>query len=170
MRKDNLLHSGTPFRFFFEQYKNEIKKYTLHQYGLSAYSQNPSDLELTGAHVQVLWQQQMNTSNIQAALMDLKNEIAKIENRDETLVLVSLDADVITGSSMSAVSAVNPRGISTEVIFQTLKYIKEEFQAFCPQLGIYEYNPLYDEISGKGAKLLATIIYDWIFPCHSNNS
>ncbi len=165
MRKDNLLHSGTPFRFFYEQNKTKIKNYTLHQYGLNPYSQNPADLELSGANVKVLWQQDMSFEKIKETLNTLKTA-----QKEDTLLLVSLDADVISGNSMSAVSAVNPRGVSPELIFQTLKYIKEEFKMYQPKLGIYEYNPLYDEISGRGAKLLATILYDWIFPCHSNNS
>lgn len=166
MRKDSLLHSGTPFRFFYEQHKSKIQRYSLYQFGLNPYSQNREDLVLEGAEVKVLWQQELTISKVKECLSTIQKEI----NHQDTLFFVSVDADILAGNVMSAVSAVNPRGLAPELLIEILVYLKKEFKIFQPKLGLYEYNPLYDDISGKAAKLLATMLYDWIFSCHSNNS
>ena len=65
---------------------------------------------------------------------------------------------------MSAVSAVNPAGVQlkeVELIISKIKTkIKETECKAC--FGIYEYNPIYDDLSNKGAKVISHLIYNWL--------
>jgi len=160
MRPDDLLHSGTPFRYFFTKHQKDIKNYHLAQWGIHRYYQSESDLDLKGAEVEVLWSHEIDTQSIEQSIKKIKLLVEPYQ-KNETLVLVSLDADVLCGSNMPAVSAVNPRGFSVDFTSQIIKKIQQEFQCFQTVLGVYEYNPLYDDISARGAKTLATIVYDW---------
>ncbi len=161
MRQDNLLHSGTPFRFFFNQHKKEIEHYQLQQIGLNIFHQNPQDLELAGAKVEVFWSKESGFDRIKQSLEKIK-QLFENFSKDETLIVVSIDADVFSGSAMPAVSAVNPTGLEVTLVANILSEIKKEFSSYQKILGIYEYNPLYDDISAKGAKTLAALIYEWM--------
>ena len=62
---------------------------------------------------------------------------------------------------MEAVSAVNHQGLSlttVKIIFNTIKALQPTQQ----YLGIYEYNPIYDNLSQKGARALTDLIVSWI--------
>jgi arginase family enzyme len=161
MRQDHLLHSGTPFRYFYNQHKNQIHHYEIVQIGLNPFQQNTRDLELPGAQVEILWSTACTQEKIQNSLQKIKKSSDKF-SKDETLILVSLDADVLNHSVMPAVSAVNPTGLPLILVSNLFKDIKKEFSNYQKALGIYEYNPLYDNVSGAGAKTLATLMYDWI--------
>lgn len=161
MRQDDLLHSGTPFRYFFNQHKSEIAHYHLLQIGLNAFHQNSQDLKLNGAEVEVFWSKDCSLEKIQQSFINIKKSVEKF-SKEETLILISIDADVFSGSIMPAVSAVNPTGLQLALVNHLLADIKKEFSQYQKVLGLYEYNPLYDDISAKGAKTLAAIIYDWM--------
>jgi formiminoglutamase len=61
---------------------------------------------------------------------------------------------------MNAVSAVNPQGIEQNQIEYIMSLLK--YQAPHAHLGIYEYNPIYEDLSNKGAKFIAKMLFDWL--------
>ena len=75
---------------------------------------------------------------------------------DETTVL-SIDCDALDSTLMSAVSAPNHKGISAPQLDSILTSYKES--CLSPIVGIYEYNPLYEDLSCKGARFLAHLLY-----------
>jgi formiminoglutamase len=80
---------------------------------------------------------------------------------ENILPILSLDADALNAAYMEGVSAVNPRGLSLEVVSDIFDfYFKLDTEKkYC---GIYEYNPLYDNLSAKGARILASLIYPYL--------
>ena len=59
---------------------------------------------------------------------------------------------------MEAVSAVNPEGLPMQRVRDIFAFYQD-----LPQqkkiYGIYEYNPVFDNLSCKGARTLAALIY-----------
>lgn len=143
-RIDNIHHSGTPFRDFD---RISSKKHKLIQYGIHNYSNSDS----TFSKLENLDQVSYEKGN-----KDFYDEISKIPK--ESFVLLSLDADAIDSSQMQAVSAVNHNGIKLEEIRNIIKLFKKHKLI----LGIYEYNPIYDDLSQKGAKNLSSLIYEFL--------
>jgi formiminoglutamase len=68
---------------------------------------------------------------------------------------------------MESVSAVNAFGFSSEQCFSFLKeychMLKKISSHHFPILGIYEYNPLFENLSVKGGRFLAGLLYEMIF-------
>ena len=58
---------------------------------------------------------------------------------------------------MEGVSAVNHRGLPYDFIEDVLLYSIDALN--CQHFGIFEYNPLYENLSQKGARALASLIY-----------
>jgi formiminoglutamase len=144
-RIDSSQHSGTPFRDFDTTTETDTE---LIQYGIHKFA------------------------NSNSTLTNLKNIKQKIfftgENFDydfsslpkDTFILLSLDADGLDSSIMKAVSAVNPYGISQNETLSIIDDIKST--GFDCAFGIYEYNPLFDDLSNQGAKVLSHLIYNWL--------
>jgi formiminoglutamase len=144
-RVDTVHHSGTPFRNFDSITKT---KTTLVQYGIH------------------------NFANSKTTLSDLQNIEQKIFNmgkkfdfdfstvKKDTFILLSLDADGLDSSIMKGVSAVNAFGVQTPEMLSIIQKIKET-KLDCA-FGVYEYNPLYDDLSNQGAKVLSHLIYSWL--------
>ena len=66
-------------------------------------------------------------------------------------------ADAIDAGVMEGVSAVNHRGLPYDFIEDVLLYAIDELK--CQHFGFFEYNPVYDNLSQKGARALAALIY-----------
>jgi formiminoglutamase len=75
----------------------------------------------------------------------------------EALYLFSLDADALESSLMEGVSAVNHRGLPYHFVEELLTYALDVLRT--KHFGIYEYNPVYDNLSQKGARSLSGLIY-----------
>lgn len=170
MRKDKLLHSGTPFRLFYEQRKNEIKTYHLEQWGLNKFSQNVWDLELKGAEIHSLWMDQCSKKNIFDRIQKLQNLLKINFNHKDTMLLISLDTDVMNSSQVKAVSAVNAQGFYVHQLRTIISQIAKNLNQYHPNFGVYEYNPLFDDVQASSAKTIASLIYQWIAECHSKSS
>ena len=147
-RSDPIVHSGTPFRQFAELYKGRFR---LTQMGIHPFSNHPSSHEQLSAEMAVFSPEELSGSG-----EDLKKKISF--DKDE-LTLLSLDCDALASESMEAVSAVNPAGLSfrcVREIFNCYRNFEQKKKVY----GIYEYNPLFDNLSQKGAKALASLIYN----------
>ncbi len=149
-RVDQNLHSGTPFRNFDKETKLDVH---MIQYGIHKYANSPKTLS--------------NLENINQLIIyqdSLDKEIELEDVDKDTFIYLSLDADGLDNSIMSAVSAVNPAGVQlkeVELIISKIKTkIKETECKAC--FGIYEYNPIYDDLSNKGAKVISHLIYNWL--------
>ncbi len=145
-RIDSSHHSGTPFRNFDEDCALQT---TLIQFGIHKYANSESTLSpLKKVKQRIVFQGD-----------DLELDLHEYDN-DESLVLLSLDADGLDSSIMRAVSAVNSKGVRLKEVFDVIDQVKK---LKCKKaFGIYEYNPKYDDLSNQGAKTLAHLIYHWL--------
>lgn len=143
-RTDKAPHSGTPFRQFAQECKRPIH---MIQWGIHHSANSKATCQaLPSPH--------------KTSLITLE-ETQKIENAGDYIrnlaadnhLIVSLDADAIDGSELGAVSAVNPRGLRSTQVFDLVSDLSRDAQVF----GIYEYNPIYDDLSNYGARMLAKL-------------
>ena len=142
-----LSHSGTPFRQVANLYRG---KFRLTQIGIHPFANplsaqqnlNNIEMEIISAHGATSFEQ-------------LKEKLTYCE---EELTILSLDCDAMASSTMEAVSAVNPMGLSHSIVADIFSHYHN-----LPQgqkiYGIYEYNPLFDNLSAKGAASIASLIY-----------
>jgi formiminoglutamase len=158
-RIDDFTHSGTPFRDFSKVNgkKTHLLQYGIHLYANSEETLSPLD-NITEKHV-YFHQLLTKTNNMTILDKDFLNDLP-FELGDETVIFVSLDCDAIESSVMEGVSAVNHQGISPAYLQLMLDKIK---QLAGPKIfGIYEYNPIYDNLSQKGARTISALIYQWL--------
>ncbi|AYF44981.1 arginase family protein [Halobacteriovorax sp. BALOs_7] len=151
-RDDEIHHSGTPFRQLANENKIKLLQIGIHEY--ANVSQNYQGIEMDVIDTKTLKQK----SNLFRDVSFL-NEVYEKHDGD---IVFSIDADAISGSDMQSVSAVNHDGIPFEflrmLVGQYQEYTKDRKQI----MGIYEYNPLFDELSAKDARSLASLIYDYL--------
>lgn len=151
-RIDPFAHSGTPFRQFAEETNTPFH---LIQVGIHAYS-NPSENYLPLANAQMdIW-----PSLEREKLQDWVRNIHQQGPCSNAPLLLSLDADGLSASVMEAVSAVNHDGLNLDEVKELIHWaieVNSEKRCF----GIYEYNPIYDNLSQKGARALASLIYEF---------
>lgn len=153
-RVDSFHNSGTPFRQFAQMFDGEFK---LIQLGIHDFANSKSTMSDLGKAREVV-----------ATYEDLKHLTHNFTHNwkqfermipydaDATYVL-SLDADALESSIMEGVSAVNHRGLPYAFVEELLVYCTDVLRI--KHFGIYEYNPLYDNLSQKGARALASLIY-----------
>ena len=154
-RPDHIHHSGTPFRQFFQE-----EDFTLIQLGIQRFSNPKENYEkLSLRKMKVIPCDSL--SDLRGNLLQdfLKKEIPLEKN---SITILSLDCDGMTASQMEAVSAVNPYGLDVQTIQGIFSFYKNQIH-HPPLAGIYEYNPLYDNLSQKGARILAALIYNLLF-------
>lgn len=149
-RTDELPHSGTPFRQFARQSKRAFK---LVQVGIHQFA-NPLE-NFNGEIKNVMFA----TSPHQ-----YKRDIVELveSSPDEMIWVLSLDADALSSSIMEGVSAVNPDGLPPEQVKEIFKIYQEMTQKRGQKTavyGIYEYNPVLDNLSQKGARFLSSLLY-----------
>lgn len=180
-RTDEVKHSGTPFRQFANQmaksYKNtsiQASPFHLIQVGIHDYANALSNFKkMDYVTMQVVPQ---NKSQCPQEMSELCLKYIKQSNvyfdkhfSDHCPIwILSIDADGLDSSIMEAVSAVNHHGLTRSQINQIVDIYKKEClpetKIDIPQiLGIYEYNPIYDNLSQKGARSLSSIIYQFLF-------
>lgn len=145
-RQDLLTHSGTPFRQLAAEFKDGIK---ITQFGIHPYANTEQNLENLNCEMKVYFKDQTN-------LEVFKKTIS--ENKKDWFVL-SLDADGLDAMTMEAVSAVNHDGLSSELVSAMFQFYFKNIPKDQWAVGIYEYNPLLDNLSSKGARYLASLLY-----------
>lgn len=143
-RTDPLFHSGTPFRQFAE---SKTVPFRLTQIGIHPFSNAESNYEeLRDAEMSIVGPDSIKT----------------ITFDDQETTLFSLDCDALSSSFFSGVSAVNPLGLTRGQLYAIWDIYKNSVP-HPPVVGIYEYNPVYDDASCSGAKFLAAFLYTVAF-------
>jgi formiminoglutamase len=159
-RDDSSNHSGTPFR----NYSNDsTKPYHLIQYGVQRQANSKSTLKpFTKGSIEYIYldQVKIKTSNYNSVIPDLVVS-TPFEIDESTAIIISLDCDAIDGSQMQAVSAVNGNGIPLGHIHDVIDQIKK-FSSAPKYFGIYEFNPVYDNINQLGSRSIASLIYNFL--------
>lgn len=152
-RTDLNFHSGTPFR----QFSNEYSNFTLIQLGIHEFANSISTRSplLNGTEKIETYN---NLKNKTKNFNDIQNFLNKeIPFENDAIYFLSLDADAIDSSIMEGVSAVNHSGLPLHFIEEIFIYAKNILK--CQHFGIYEYNPVYDNLSQKGARALSNLMY-----------
>ncbi len=174
-RTDEFPNSGNPFRLFFEKFlpsllsdktQNEaqnVQTWDLLQVGTLPYANgglNYSPLKIgNSSHsMQVLPLSEIQHS---PSLSHFLTGLIKNPNDYDELIL-SIDADVLNAASMKAVSAVNPNGVSPERLISWCHDVMKLFPKANKTFGVYEFNPMFDDVSNSSAKTLLNIIYQVI--------
>lgn len=159
-RTDSIFHSGTPFRQFSNNGKSKIN---LIQLGTEGFSNDPSNYETLDKNEMLIFtfdEIKSWSNNFSLSLKEVLHEKINLDHAD--LIITSLDCDAITPSIMEGVSSSNPEGFPAHSLFQILDWVKNSKPMAPNILGIYEYNPLFDNLSFKGAKLLAKLIHTFL--------
>ncbi len=156
-RVDDITHSGTPFRDF----SNSTRlNFHLIQFGVQDFANSDSTLsKLKQGSVEYVFLDQLReeSQNFSKVFDIFKNVPFKIS--EQTLIILSLDCDGLDGSTMQAVSAVNPNGIPAHYLIQIIKKLKEyKNLAF----GIYEFNPVYESNGLLSTKVITSLIYEYL--------
>ena len=147
-RPESLPHSGTPFR----QFDRECTiPFELIQLGIHPYANTPETLAPLGRGKMTIYQ-----------CHELPQDLEKLLTRHlcqdrETHYLISLDCDALDAAVMEGVSAVNHQGMSLGQVQSIFDFAREHLNPV--SYGIYEYNPVYDNLSQKGARALAALLY-----------
>lgn len=153
-RTDTDPNSGTPFRQIATQFEGELEiiQLGIHDFAnsISTMSKLPKGKEVVATYEDV----RFGTKDFTQTDKFLKRVIPYQEN---TLYFFSLDADALDAGIMEGVSAVNHRGLPYDFVEDVLLYCIDELK--CQHFGIFEYNPLYDNLSQKGARTLASFVY-----------
>ncbi len=145
-RQDQLIHSGTPFRQLASELKDQL---TISQFGIHPYANTKANYEKLNCTMNVYHKDETNIELFQNVLR---------ENSDDWFIL-SLDTDGIDAMTMEAVSAVNHDGLKSELVTKMFEFYFQTVPKNEWAIGIYEYNPLFDNLSSKGSRYLASLLY-----------
>jgi formiminoglutamase len=148
MRIDDFKNSGTPFRQFDQAAKANHQLYSNVQSSLVS----PKNIQQKVITMREVTGQ---TENYTQNMSFLQKYFPESE-RDEWVYAFSLDVDAINSACMEAVSAVNPEGINENFVRDLVTYFRKNLRT--TYFGFFEYNPLYDNLSQKGARYLASLI------------
>ncbi len=153
-RVDEFYNSGTPFRQFANEFQGEFQ---LIQLGIHDFANTKSTMSDLGRAKEVV----ATYEDLRRLTHNFTNSRKVFERMipfdREALYVFSLDADALDSGLMEGVSAVNHRGLPFDFVDELLNYAIYNLRS--KHFGIYEYNPLFDNLSQKGARTLASLIY-----------
>lgn len=153
-RIDEFHNSGTPFRQFAREFEGTFKLIQLGIHDFANAKTTMSELGEAREVVATYEDLKVLTHNFS---QNWKQFERMIPYDPEAIYLLSLDADALDSGIMEGVSAVNHRGLPYHFVEELLVYALDVLRI--KHFGIYEYNPLYDNLSQKGARALASLIY-----------
>ena len=156
-RIDNKHHSGTPFRNFDEK---SNKPFFLYQYGIHNFANAPSTQTPLKNHKMFVSEISSIKEFKENDVLDKINQQCPFEIDKNTFTLISLDCDALHSSYMQAVSAVNHHGIGLGHCLELIKATKSLKTKL--GFGIYEFNPIYDDIAGSSARSIAYLMHEYI--------
>lgn len=158
-RIDSRRHSGTPFR---DYDTNGTLPYHLVQFGIQEHSNSKTTMNpIERGSEEKVFIEQLKTNGHEFSNPPMTNDIFSTcpfpVSKEHTAFVFSLDCDGIDGADMAAVSCVNPHGIPINYLRSLLENIlSENYGNFF--FGIYEFNPLFDELTNRASKTVATLI------------
>lgn len=152
-RDDSLAHSGTPFRQLLQQAEN----CHLYQIGIHPYANPQSNYEGLSPKMSIIHGQEMAKD-----YHNFSNQIETFLPVSATgeIWLLSVDLDGLHSSFMEAVSAVNHNGLDLHQLKIIINTIKQRDTN--PYLGLYEYNPIFDNLSQKGVRAITDLLIEWM--------
>lgn len=153
-RTDTFTNSGTPFRQFAQEFEG---KFELIQLGIHDFANTKTTMSELGEAKEVVATYEDLVHLTQNFSHNRKLFERMIPYDQEALYIFSLDADALESSIMEGVSAVNHRGLPYRFVEELMAYSLDVLRV--KHFGIYEYNPVYDNLSQKGARCLASLIY-----------
>ena len=157
-RVDTIAHSGTPFRQFSEEVKDE---FNLIQLGIHQFSNAEGNYQkLKKGNMRIISSSELEKASSGGYISKLLTDYLPLQS--DALTILSLDCDGLSCSYMEGVSAVNPFGLSMQTISDIFTIYKNSIK-HPPIVGIYEYNPLYDNLSQKGARTISALLYNLLF-------
>lgn len=154
-RIDDNSHSGTPFR---DYDKNGTKDFFLYQIGIHQFA-NSKDT-MTQLERGKMYIEEFSSSFIPNRFDQVLKKECPFNITNKTFIYLSLDSDAIHSSIMSGVSAVNHHGLDINYICNLIDWLTVNEYQSC--FGIYEYNPLFDDISVRGARALSFLIHHYL--------
>lgn len=160
-RQDDFPHSGTPFRQFS---KNSSVNFKLTQIGIHNFCNSIStQKDLSRANMKIITFDKFrrDTNNFSNNINEYLTREVPIDKQEITIL--SIDSDAYESSVMEGVSAVNHNGIPQNIIEEITTYYMKSTADNLSVIGIYEYNPIYDNLSQKGSRVLSSLIYGIIF-------
>ncbi|MBC7429787.1 MAG: arginase family protein [Bacteriovorax sp.] len=153
-RVDEFSNSGTPFRQFANEFEGQFE---LIQLGIHDFANSKTSMNELGSAKEVV----ATYDDLRHLTNNFTNNRKTFERMipydHEALYLFSLDADALDSGIMEGVSAVNHRGLPYHFVEELLIYAQDVLRV--KHYGFYEYNPVYDNLSQKGARTLAGLIY-----------
>ena len=152
MRTDEMIHSGTPMRQILELYDFPIH---LIQIGNKDYANPASSFK------EPLYKNPLSTVKRYHSLLDF-NQTELINSKQELnnpIIVLSLDCDVL--DSNNAVSAPAHEGFSYQEIHSFIGWLKNHVDL--KNMGIYEYNPLFDSLNNFHARKIASLMHHYLF-------
>ena len=161
-RQDRVNHSGTPFRQFAREYKGKLK---VIQYGINSYANDNQTLDQleNDQEMQIIPIETVKTAKETQGVPGLLNLIRmSLRKTESELIVLSLDLDAIDSSNFEAVSAVNPYGMLKEDVVNIIHWYTQEAVSKIKVIGLYEYNPIYDNLSGSGALFTAKLVEQFL--------
>jgi len=153
-RTDKEPNSGTPFRQIDRDFLGEVEIIQLGIHDFANSITTMSNLDQAREIVATYEDIRFGTKEFTETDKFLERVIPF---QAQTTYLFSLDADAIESAIMEGVSAVNHRGLPYDFIEDVLDYTKNRLN--CQHFGFFEYNPVYDNLSQKGARALAALVY-----------
>lgn len=156
-RIDDKNHSGTPFRNF-----DQLKPLntSLIQVGIHRYANSKSTMkDLNHINQTYIYKDEFTDTEL---LTQVLNSFEKEDILKDAIIVISLDADGLLAQEMEAVSAPNHNGFSQTLVRKFMKHLSAQFNDHQIIFGIYEYNPIFDNLSQKGCRLITGLIYDFL--------
>ncbi len=153
-RQDALFHSGTPFR----QFDNTATRpFKLYQFGIHDFANSSSTQEKLSMGEMKIFRSRNLPKDFEQIKRFMEDKVS-LEEGDQ--LIISLDADALSADTMEAVSAVNPKGLSIDQVSGIFHWARYRSQGPSRYYGLYEYNPILDNLSQKGARTLAGLLYE----------
>ncbi|MDH4466805.1 MAG: arginase family protein [Bacteriovoracaceae bacterium] len=149
-RIDTQPHSGNPISRLAKEFESRLK---IWQIGIHPETNSVETLK----SIPTTQQKITYFSQCKEMVREFESLVAEGWITSDTNIFLSLDFDALEPQYAQGVSAINGRGLSLEFVYSFYKLLVER-KCLIRAVGFYEYNPLYDHISGLGAKVLAQLI------------
>ncbi len=160
-RTDQYPHSGTPFRQLLKLYPQRLR---ISQVGILPSANANSNYQNLDRPMEI-----HTIDALQLACPDMSLPAVyqwareNLQKQNGELQFLSLDCDALCSQVMEAVSAVNPHGLPFPAVQALFRFYRDHNPAASWKIGIYELNPVYDNLSQKGAKAVSALLYDTFY-------